>query len=98
VRGLVPIPLLSIACAGQARRNELVAWRKQQAAGQIVGKCRLPKDSLIALSDGSPRRRSQQTETYRRINCALGNLQKRDLISRLPKAFIANERYDGKLN
>jgi hypothetical protein len=53
---------------------------------------------LVVRNDGSLRLRPKLTESYQRVNCALGELRKRGMISNLPKAYVGSERYDRKLN
>ena len=93
---MIAAVLLLTATGGQA--VHVSVRQKQALAVQITRKCGLSDGTLIVRSDGSLRLRPRQDEPYQPVNCALQQLQKSGLISELPKTFIGNERYDGKLN
>lgn len=91
---LLPISFFG-ACAGQGQTDDS-GLQKQHQAAEISAKCGLPQGTLL-VRNGALRLRPKLDESYQKIDCALTELQKRGLVSDLPKAFVGNERYDENL-
>lgn len=71
----------------------MVIARKAEV-NRITKVCGLPNKTISVSRDGSIHIRPKQNESYQRVDCALAELRKSNVIGNVPQAFVGNERYD----